>query len=469
MTPTFDPADLPYSVHAVWHLNEAAAPRKATCHVIPGYTGLEHLPDMIAIRYLAGKEEREQVVVDHVCRKRRWHITARDARGASLGQIATDDDTLMPTLAHALQGAVTPAGTVAQVEVHDTDTKTTNVIPAEPRPEPEPAATVYLLTIACVRPDSDRSGDITVLLRSLADDRSSARLCVLSRVADVEAAGGSESTGLGAPVSIEDLAVSFIHDQVPIGVRQVSLATEVGAPPHHVCIGLDAFETEAVRGVAVVASVLVTPAAVVVDLPASRPGRIWQRESLQAKEVFSGGLVAQCLEFAVPVNAVSCALFPGFPSLEVLPTVDPDHAGIRFHLASASTAEGDEVAVSDVAFHLHVTSRLGEGLAGLGLAAPDGEFLLLVLGHSLPLPAGSHASCGEVGRPTRMVVRVVDPCPRRRRQRGYRLARKQASTAAAGRILQHQNAVLGMMTSAAPALSSHRQNRLRPSAVALCA
>ncbi|NUP46267.1 MAG: hypothetical protein HOW97_02975 [Catenulispora sp.] len=146
MTPAFDPAELPYSVNAVWHLRGAAAPRAASCHVIPGYTGLEHLPDMIAIRYLAGKHERDEVVLDHVCRKRRWHITARDARGASLGQVATDDETLMPALAQALQGAVTPAGTVAQVEVHDTDTKTSNVIPAEPRPGP--AATVYLLTIA---------------------------------------------------------------------------------------------------------------------------------------------------------------------------------------------------------------------------------------------------------------------------------------------------------------------------------
>lgn len=148
MTPAFDPAELPYSVNAVWHLHGAAAPRTASCHVIPGYTGLEHLPDMIAIRYLAGKHERDEIVLDHVCRKRRWHITARDARGASLGQVATDDDTLMPALAQALQGAVTPAGTIAQVEVNDADTKTTNVIPAEPRPAPEPAATVYLLTVA---------------------------------------------------------------------------------------------------------------------------------------------------------------------------------------------------------------------------------------------------------------------------------------------------------------------------------
>jgi hypothetical protein len=130
--------------------------------VIPGYTGLEHLPDMIAIRYLAGKHERDEVVLDHVCRRRRWRITARTGDGASLGQVATDEDNLMPALTQALLGAVTPFGTVAQVEVHDADTKTSNVIPAEPRPVAEAAAppTVYLLTIAepdCY-PDEYESG-----------------------------------------------------------------------------------------------------------------------------------------------------------------------------------------------------------------------------------------------------------------------------------------------------------------------
>jgi hypothetical protein len=165
MSPAFDPAELPYSVNALWHLRGSAAPHKASCHVIPGYTGLEHLPDMIAIRYLAGKYERDEVVLDHVCRKRRWRITARTSGGASLGQVATDDDTLMPALTQTLLGAVTPAGTVAQVEVHDADTKTSTVIPAEPRPAaeaaaPTAAATVYLLTISepdCY-PDEYESG-----------------------------------------------------------------------------------------------------------------------------------------------------------------------------------------------------------------------------------------------------------------------------------------------------------------------
>src|SRR6266851_2074364 len=109
MPPAFDPAELPYSVNVIWHMRGTTAPRPGTCHVIPGYTTTEHLPDMLAIRYLGGQHERDEIVIDHTCRVRRWRITARDAGGAALGEASTNDEHLIPALAHGLLGAATPA------------------------------------------------------------------------------------------------------------------------------------------------------------------------------------------------------------------------------------------------------------------------------------------------------------------------------------------------------------------------
>ncbi|MEY9861388.1 hypothetical protein ABH935_007029 [Catenulispora sp. GAS73] len=165
MPPAFDPVELPYSLHVLWHLRGTTAPRPGTCHVIPGYTTTDHLPDMLAIRYMGSKGERDEVVIDHTCRVRRWQITARDANGAALGEAATNDEHLLDALTHGLFGIATPAAAIAQVEVYDADTDTTSVITAEQRPEPEqprqPAeATVYLLTIAELDryPDEYESG-----------------------------------------------------------------------------------------------------------------------------------------------------------------------------------------------------------------------------------------------------------------------------------------------------------------------
>lgn len=153
MPPAFDPNEPPYRVHVVWHQQGAPAPNRATCHITPGYSGLEHLPDMLAIRYLAGQRQRDEVVLDHVCRARRWRITARDTGGEALGQLVTDDEHLLPTLAQVLPGAATAAGTITQVEIQDIDTRTTHLIPAEPRTDSagsgsQPGPMVYLLSIA---------------------------------------------------------------------------------------------------------------------------------------------------------------------------------------------------------------------------------------------------------------------------------------------------------------------------------
>lgn len=152
MSPAFDPSELPYSLHVTWHLRGQRAPRPGTCHLIPGYTTDEHLPDMLAIRYLGGKGDRDEIVIDHTCRVRRWRITARDARGAALGEAATNDEHLLAALAHGLLGAATPAAPIARVEIHDADTDTTSVVTADQQPEPQPPgqpaeAKVYLLTI----------------------------------------------------------------------------------------------------------------------------------------------------------------------------------------------------------------------------------------------------------------------------------------------------------------------------------
>ncbi|WP_194909605.1 hypothetical protein [Catenulispora rubra] len=154
MSPALEPVEPPYRLSVIWHRAGQAAPRSTGAAIIPGYTSLAELPDILAIRYLAGKREADQVVIDHACRTRRWTITARDTSGTDLGQVATDDEPLMAALAQVLLGAATAAGTIAQIEVHDTHTKTTNTFPAQPQPQndtttPIPTGpTVYLVSIA---------------------------------------------------------------------------------------------------------------------------------------------------------------------------------------------------------------------------------------------------------------------------------------------------------------------------------
>ncbi|MFL6113214.1 MAG: hypothetical protein ACJ786_17925 [Catenulispora sp.] len=153
MSPALDPNEPPYRVHVLWHRQGAPEPNRATCHIIPGYSGLENLPDMLAIRYLAGQRERNEVVLDHVCRAYKWRLIARDTDGAALSQLVTDDEQLLPTLAQVLLGAETAAGVVAQIEFHDIDAKTTHLFPAEPRTESAAAgrltsSAVYVLSIA---------------------------------------------------------------------------------------------------------------------------------------------------------------------------------------------------------------------------------------------------------------------------------------------------------------------------------
>lgn len=154
MSLALEAAEPPYRLSVIWHRAGQAAPRATGAAIIPGYTSLADLPDILAIRYLAGKHEADQVVIDHACRTRRWTITARDTSGATLGQVATDDEPLMPALAQVLLGAATAAGTIAQIDVHDTHTTTTNTYPAAPQPRadtttPVPTGpTVYLVSIA---------------------------------------------------------------------------------------------------------------------------------------------------------------------------------------------------------------------------------------------------------------------------------------------------------------------------------
>ncbi|NUR27046.1 MAG: hypothetical protein HOV83_14580, partial [Catenulispora sp.] len=164
-----DPAEPPYRLNVIWHRTGQDAPRSTGAAITPGYSTPADLPDIIAIRYLAGKRERDQVLIDHSCRKRRWQLTARDTGGVALGQCATDDENLMPALAQALLQAVTANGTVTHVEVLDTDTETSTIVAAEPRAD-EPGAkkagaTVYLLSIAafdCEPDDYEVGGTVMI-------------------------------------------------------------------------------------------------------------------------------------------------------------------------------------------------------------------------------------------------------------------------------------------------------------------
>lgn len=161
MPPALDPAEPPYRLHVIWHRTGHDSPRATGAAITPGYSTEADLPDIIAIRYLAGKHERDQVVIDHTCRKRRWQLIARDTGGAALGQCATDDEHLIPALAQALLEAATAAGNVAQVEVLNADSNTTTVVSGEPRADdrpveyPQAGATVYLLSIAAFECEPD--------------------------------------------------------------------------------------------------------------------------------------------------------------------------------------------------------------------------------------------------------------------------------------------------------------------------
>jgi hypothetical protein len=159
-----------YRLNVIWHQAGHDAPRSTGAAITPGYSTEADLPDIIAIRYLSGKRERDQVLIDHTCRKRRWQLTARDANGTALGQCATDDQNLMPALAQALLQAATGAGTVTHVEVYDTETTTTNLVSGETQADGSGAraqagATVYLLSIAAFdcEPDEHEVGGTVMI------------------------------------------------------------------------------------------------------------------------------------------------------------------------------------------------------------------------------------------------------------------------------------------------------------------